>query len=49
MSHPWTVRAVRYATRVTPKSAVFYDYATFGGGTGEAIRLDDEALGLDKL
>ena len=29
MSHPWTVRAVRYATRVTPKSAVFYDYATF--------------------
>ena len=30
MSHPWTVRAVRYATRVTPKSAVFYEYATFG-------------------
>ncbi len=26
-----------------------YDYATFGTGTGEAIRLDDEALGLDKL
>ena len=26
----WTVRAVRYATRVTPKSAVFYDYAAFG-------------------
>jgi len=30
VSHTWTVRAVRYATRVTPKSAVFYDYATFG-------------------
>ena len=30
MSNLWTVRAVRYATRVTPKSAVFYDYATFG-------------------
>ena len=30
MSHPWTVRAVRDATRVTPKSALFYDYATFG-------------------
>ncbi|AXG14189.1 DNA-directed RNA polymerase subunit beta' [Intrasporangium calvum] len=26
-----------------------YDYAQFGTGTGEAIRLDDEALGLDKL
>ncbi|GAA6524286.1 DNA-directed RNA polymerase subunit beta' [Intrasporangium sp. DVR] len=26
-----------------------YDYASFGTGTGEAIRLDDEALGLDKL
>ena len=30
MSHTWTVRAVRCATRVTPESAVFYDYATFG-------------------
>ena len=30
MSDPWTVRAVRYATRVTPKSALFYDYAVFG-------------------
>jgi hypothetical protein len=29
VSHPWTVRAVRYATRVTLKSALFYDYATF--------------------
>ncbi|WP_323096475.1 DNA-directed RNA polymerase subunit beta' [Intrasporangium sp. YIM S08009] len=26
-----------------------YDYAGFGGGSGEAIRLDDEALGLDKF
>lgn len=26
-----------------------YDYAGFGSGTGEAIRLDDEALGLDKF
>jgi DNA-directed RNA polymerase subunit beta' len=26
-----------------------YDYAGFGTGTGEAIRLDDEALGLDKF
>ncbi|RKT76962.1 DNA-directed RNA polymerase subunit beta' [Terracoccus luteus] len=26
-----------------------YDYAGFGAGTGEAIRLDDEALGLDKF
>jgi glyoxylase-like metal-dependent hydrolase (beta-lactamase superfamily II) len=30
VSEPWTVRAVRYATRVTPKSALFYDYAVFG-------------------
>jgi DNA-directed RNA polymerase subunit beta' len=26
-----------------------YDYAGFGSGTGEAIRLDDEALGLDQF
>jgi DNA-directed RNA polymerase subunit beta' len=26
-----------------------YDYAGFGTGTGEAIRLDDEALGLDQF
>jgi DNA-directed RNA polymerase subunit beta' len=26
-----------------------YDYAGFGAGSGEAIRLDDEALGLDKF
>jgi glyoxylase-like metal-dependent hydrolase (beta-lactamase superfamily II) len=30
VSSDWTVRAVRYATRVTPKSAVFLDYAVYG-------------------
>jgi glyoxylase-like metal-dependent hydrolase (beta-lactamase superfamily II) len=30
VSDLWTVRAVRYATRVTPKSAVFLDYAVYG-------------------
>ena len=36
MSHPWTVRAVRDATRVTPKSALFYVGYT-GAGTVEFI------------
>lgn len=34
MSSDWTVRAVRYATRVTPKSAVFHDFAAYGEPDG---------------